>query len=87
MPNAASKELGSRIGAARRIRGITVQKMAQVLRCSPQIYSRVEAGREPISLVMGAEISVYLSVNLRELLQGSEAGESPLSSLSGSRPV
>lgn len=66
---AASEELGARISAARRIRGITVGEMAKVLRCSLKVYRRVEAGKEPISLVMGAEISVFLSVNLSELLQ------------------
>ncbi len=69
-----SEELGNRIRAARRIRGISVEEMARVLNCSPKVYSRVEAGREPISLVMGAEISIYLSVNLRELLPDWDGG-------------
>lgn len=72
---AASEELGDRISAARRIRGISIGEMAQVLRCSPKVYRKVESGHEPISLVMGAEISVYLSVNLSDLLRDRGAPE------------
>lgn len=65
---APDQQLARQICTARLIKGISIVQMAAELGCSTKLYRRVELGIEPISLVMGAEISLILGVNLRALL-------------------
>jgi transcriptional regulator with XRE-family HTH domain len=59
---------GTRLKEARRARGYTQQKLAELANTSQTHLSQVESGIAPVSMKMLAKLAILVNVDLRELV-------------------
>lgn len=69
----ANKSIGRRIHAARKARGLTQERIAELMRISVAYYGRLERGEKTINLERLTEISQLLQVPMSQLLEDSPA--------------
>ncbi len=62
-------DLGARLAAVRRERGLTQEQVAEVVGVDPQTIQRAENGRTSLSLARLREVAAALDVELSELFK------------------
>ena len=69
------KTIGRNIRTARKIRGLTQEQTAELMKLSVLHYGRLERGERPASLEQIAQIAQVLKTSLAQLLKDCAVGE------------
>lgn len=78
----ANQSIGKRIRAARKSRGMTQEKLAELMKISVAYYGRLERGEKTINLERLTEISQLLNVPIGQLLEDASADKAPKANVS-----
>lgn len=70
------KEVGVRLAAARRARGWSQERLAEVLGVQPETVSRYETGAVPMSIAVLVRVAAALEVSPTVLLPPTTSGQS-----------
>ncbi len=69
--------VGRRIRSLRKVRGLSQEKLADLVGTSPKYLSRIETGRENPTLDLFLRLAKGLKVDLYEIFQFAHEGDTP----------